>query len=79
MPLLSRLTREEDLRRSKGEPYRLLEAVPAISHGDPATENMLIQCEATGTAWHFSLRARCLVEGAKWFSVHKSRLKMTTH
>lgn len=54
MPLLSRLTREEDLRRSKGEPYRLLEAVPALSHGDPATENMLIQCEATGAAWHFS-------------------------
>lgn len=54
MPLLSRLTREENLRRSQGEPYRLLEAVPALSHGDPATENRLIQCEATGTAWHFS-------------------------
>ncbi|WP_260581349.1 site-specific DNA-methyltransferase [Sphingopyxis sp. PET50] len=43
MPSLTWLTRDEDLKRAAAVPYRLLEADPALSHGDPATGNMLIQ------------------------------------
>src|SRR4051812_425659 len=43
MPLLHWLTRDEDIRRSELAPYRLLEAVPALSYGDASSENMLIQ------------------------------------
>jgi len=43
MPSLTWLTRDEDLKRAGTVPYRLLEADPALSHGDPAAGNMLIQ------------------------------------
>ncbi len=43
MPSLSWLTRDEDVKRAAAVPYRLLEADPALSHGDPAAGNMLIQ------------------------------------
>lgn len=43
MPSLTWLTRDEDLKRAAAVPYRLLEADPALSHGDPAAGNMLIQ------------------------------------
>lgn len=43
MPSLTWLTREEDLKRAAAVPYRLLEADRALSHGDPASGNMLIQ------------------------------------
>ena len=43
MPSLTWLTREDDLKRAAAVPYRLLEADPALSHGDPAAGNMLIQ------------------------------------
>jgi adenine-specific DNA-methyltransferase len=43
MPRLEWLTREEDEKVAASVPYRLLEAVPELSYGDPATENMLIQ------------------------------------
>ena len=43
MPSLTWLTRDEDLKRAATVPYRLLEADPALSHGDPAAGNMLIQ------------------------------------
>lgn len=43
MPTLNWLTREEDIRAAEKVPYRLLEEVPELGAGDPATENMLIQ------------------------------------
>jgi adenine-specific DNA-methyltransferase len=43
MPTLHWLSRDQDLTASSRVPYRLLEAVPELSYGDPATENMLIQ------------------------------------
>ena len=43
MPTLDWLTREEDLKRAGTVPYRLLEADEALSHGEPASGNMLIQ------------------------------------
>ena len=43
MPILSWLTRDDDIRASGRVPYRLLEEVPAHSAGDPAAGNMLIQ------------------------------------
>ena len=43
MPSLTWLTRDEDLKCAAAVPYRLLEADPALSHGDPAAGNMLIQ------------------------------------
>lgn len=43
MPILSWLTRDDDIRAVSRVPYRLLEEVPALSAGDPATRNMLIQ------------------------------------
>ncbi len=43
MPKLDWLTRSEDERTSAHVPYRLLEAVPEHSYGDPGSENMLIQ------------------------------------
>jgi adenine-specific DNA-methyltransferase len=39
MPKLDWLTRSEDERVSARVPYRLLEAVPEHSYGDPQTEN----------------------------------------
>jgi len=42
MPTLTWLTRGEDLKVSENIPYRLLEAVPELSAGDPDTQNMLI-------------------------------------
>lgn len=41
MPILHWLTREQDLKAAGHAPYRLLEQVE--THGDPASENMLIQ------------------------------------
>jgi adenine-specific DNA-methyltransferase len=43
MPSLTWLTRDDDLKRAAAVPYRLLEADPTLSHGDPAAGNMLIQ------------------------------------
>ncbi len=43
MPYLHWLTRDEDIKKAKVAPYRLLEAVPELSAGDPVNENMLIQ------------------------------------
>lgn len=43
MPTLNWLNRKEALTLSQNAPYRLLEAVPDLSYGDEATENMLIQ------------------------------------
>jgi adenine-specific DNA-methyltransferase len=43
MPKLDWLTRSEDEKVSVHVPYRLLEAVPEHSYGDPSAENMLIQ------------------------------------
>jgi adenine-specific DNA-methyltransferase len=43
MPKLDWLTRNEDEKVSARVPYRLLEAVPEHSYGDPNAENMLIQ------------------------------------
>lgn len=43
MPTLQWLTREQDIRAAEPVPYRLLEEVPDLGHGDPATGNMLIQ------------------------------------
>ena len=41
MPSLTWLTRDDDVKRAGTVPYRLLEAVPALSHGDPVA----------GTGW----------------------------
>jgi adenine-specific DNA-methyltransferase len=43
MPILSWLTRDEDIRTVHRVPYRLLEEVPDLSAGDGGTGNMLIQ------------------------------------
>ena len=43
MPKLDWLTRSEDEKVSAHVPYRLLEAVPEHSYGDPGAENMLIE------------------------------------
>lgn len=43
MPILSWLTRDEDIRAAGRVPYRLLEEVPALGAGDRDTGNMLIQ------------------------------------
>lgn len=43
MPLLSWHKREEDLTRAARAPYRLLEPVASLSHGDPDSPNMLIE------------------------------------
>lgn len=43
MPTLSWLTRDEDLKAAGRAPYRLLQEVPELGHGDPDTGNMLIQ------------------------------------
>lgn len=43
MPTLDWLTREEDIKAAGRVPYRLLEAEPGLSAGDPAAGNMLIQ------------------------------------
>ena len=43
MPTLDWLTREDDIKVAGKVPYRLLEADPALSAGDPASGNMLIQ------------------------------------
>ena len=43
MPLLDWLNKPDAVRTVQNVPYRLLEAVPELSSGDPDTENMLIQ------------------------------------
>src|SRR5665213_1649 len=43
MPILSWLTRDQDIRAAKTVPYRLLEEAPDLSAGDKAAGNMLIQ------------------------------------
>jgi adenine-specific DNA-methyltransferase len=43
MPLLQWLTRDEDIHDAARAPYRLLEEVTELSHGDRDTGNMLIQ------------------------------------
>lgn len=50
MPVLTWLTRENDLKLAQNAPYRLLEEVPEFSAGDSATENMLIQGD-TSVVW----------------------------
>ncbi|WP_017941418.1 site-specific DNA-methyltransferase [Thioalkalivibrio sp. ALE6] len=43
MPILSWLTRDEDIRTAQRLPYRLLKEVPDLSAGDGGARNMLIQ------------------------------------
>lgn len=43
MPLLNWLNRDDTLTAASRAPYRLLQAVPEHSYGDPNCENMLIQ------------------------------------
>jgi adenine-specific DNA-methyltransferase len=43
MPILHWLTRDEDIRTASAAPYRLLEEVPDLGHGDRDAGNMLIQ------------------------------------
>lgn len=43
MPTLRWLTRDNDIRAAESVPYRLLEEVPDLGHGDRDTGNMLIQ------------------------------------
>ncbi|MGE0421623.1 MAG: site-specific DNA-methyltransferase [Reyranellaceae bacterium] len=43
MPILSWLSRDEDIRAAGRVPYRLLEEVPSLSAGDSQAENLLIQ------------------------------------
>ena len=43
MPILHWLTRDEDIRRAKQAPYRLLQEIPELSAGDVNAGNMLIQ------------------------------------
>ena len=45
MPVLSWLTRDEDIRAASRVPYRLLEEAPGLSAGDPNSANMLMQCD----------------------------------
>ena len=43
MPTLRWLTRERDLGAAGRVPYRLIEEVPELGHGDRQTGNMLVQ------------------------------------
>jgi len=43
MPVLQWLNKDEAVKSAQKVPYRLLEGVPELSHGDPASDNMLIQ------------------------------------
>ena len=43
MPILNWLDRDKDVKAAETVPYKLLEADPKLSYGDPGTENMLIQ------------------------------------
>ncbi|MDD2335320.1 MAG: site-specific DNA-methyltransferase [Geobacteraceae bacterium] len=43
MPVLTWLTRENDLKLAQNAPYRLLEELPELSAGEASTENTLIQ------------------------------------
>lgn len=43
MPWLQWLTRDDDIKKAKVAPYRLLETAPELSVGDPHSPNMLIQ------------------------------------
>jgi adenine-specific DNA-methyltransferase len=43
MPILHWLTRERDIKAAQLVPYRLLEEVPGLGHGDRDSGNMLIQ------------------------------------
>jgi len=43
MPILKWLNKDEAVKAVQQVPYRLLEAVPELSHGDVDTENMLIK------------------------------------
>lgn len=43
MPVLHWLDREKDVKAAEDVSYRLLEADPKLSYGDPGSENMLIQ------------------------------------
>ena len=43
MPILQWLTRDDDIRAASAVPYRLLEEVPDLGHGDRDAGNVLIQ------------------------------------
>lgn len=43
MPTLRWLTRDDDVRAADRVPYRLLEEVPELGHGDSGAGNMLVQ------------------------------------
>ena len=43
MPTLRWLTRDEDVRAAEKVPYRLLEEVTQLGHGDLDAGNMLVQ------------------------------------
>lgn len=42
MPILDWLNKNEAVKKAQQVPYRLLEPVPELSYGDPASENILI-------------------------------------
>lgn len=42
MPVLTWLTRENDLKLAQSAPYRLLEEVPELSAGEATAENIMI-------------------------------------
>ena len=42
MPILSWLNKDEAVKAAQKVPYRLLEGVPELSHGESNVDNMLI-------------------------------------
>lgn len=64
MPTLTWLTRDEDLRRADAVGYRLLEDDAALSAGDPASGNMLIQGDNLDALKallpYFKARVKCI-------------------
>ncbi len=68
MPILNWLTRDNNIRAASRVPYRLLEEAPALSAGDPASGNMLIQGDHLDALKALSLAVahrRCLRSSAK--------------
>ena len=64
MPTLRWVSRDDDLKRAAAAPYRLLEAVPELGAGDPASGNMLIQGDNLDALKallpHYAGRVKCI-------------------
>lgn len=64
MPILDWLGKDEAVRAAQRVPYRLIEAVPGLSYGDPASSNMLIQGDNLDALKallpHYSGRVKCV-------------------